>query len=148
MINYIILSLILAAMFLSIVSAAAEIIFRRNSKIGKFFRYFRIRLRELSPFNFCVTAVLLLLWGLIFNDDSSGIFAAVLALFIILFTLHTEDFINLAKHRKKAALCNFSAASKPAAVMTTETPVVKELPLLPAAETTDEKNTDTERENN
>lgn len=116
MINSVILILLAAAMILSIITAAAEPIFKRNSGIGRFFREIRIRLREISLTSFCVTSTLLLLWGVIVHDMVfEGIWTAIVMLFTMLFVLHTEDILDLTKRRKKAKLKKLLPLAKTAA---------------------------------
>lgn len=129
MINYVILILLAAAMILSIITVAAEPIFKRNSGIGRFFREIRIRLREISLASFCVTSVLLLLWGVIVHDMIfEGIWTAIVMLFTIMFVLHTEDILDLTKRRKKAKLKKLLPLAKPAALCEKE---AKEAEILP-----------------
>ncbi|MCM1006741.1 MAG: hypothetical protein NC485_02240 [Ruminococcus flavefaciens] len=129
MINYVILILLAAAMILSIITVAAEPIFKRNSGIGCFFREIRIRLREISLTSFCVTSVLLLLWGVIVHDMIfEGIWTAIVMLFTIMFVLHTEDILDLTKRRKKAKLKKLLPLAKPAALCEKE---AKEAEILP-----------------
>ncbi|MBQ3948660.1 MAG: hypothetical protein K6G20_12010 [Ruminococcus sp.] len=144
MINYIILSILGLGIIASIVTVFAEMICERNSKAGKFFRYFRIRLREISPVNFCVTSVLLIFWGLIFNDDGMGILAAILMLFIMLFILHAEDVIDLTKRRKKAKKAVPLELSAMTPVIEKLTAVAKELPELSPLKTPDDENNEKE----
>ncbi len=142
MINYIILCILGAAMIMSIISALAEMIFRRNSSAGRFFRFFRIRLREVSPMNFCVVSVLLLIWGLIFNDDFPGIWSAILMLFIILFTLRTEDIIDLTKRRKKAKKLTLLPRTKLAPAPSGKPALLRELPELTPMKSSEDENTE------
>lgn len=129
MINSVILILLAAAMILSIITAAAEPFLKRNSGIGSFFRAIRIRLREISLTSFCVTSILLLLWGVIVHDMVfEGIWTAILMLFTILFVLHTEDILDLTKRRKKAKLKNLLPLAKPAVLCEKE---AKETEILP-----------------
>ena len=105
MVNIIILVILLFLLLLSIITVIAEATTKRNSKCGRFFREIRIRLRGISRTSFCVTSILLIFWGLIVKDQNfSGIWAAILTLFAMLFLLHPQDVINLKKLRKKAAL--------------------------------------------
>lgn len=140
MINYIILCILGAAMIMSIISALAEMLFRRNSSAGRFFRFFRIRLREVSPMNFCVVSVLLLIWGLIFNDDFPGIWSAILMLFIILFTLRTEDIIGLTKRRKKAKKLTLLPRTKLAPAPAGKPALLRELPELTPIKSSEDEN--------
>lgn len=142
MINYIILCILGAAMIMSIISALAEMLFRRNSSAGRFFRFFRIRLREVSPMNFCVVSVLLLILGLIFNDDFPGIWSAILMLFIILFTLRTEDIIDLTKRRKKAKKLTLLPRTKLAPAPSGKPALLRELPELTHMKSSEDENTE------
>ncbi|NLT08953.1 MAG: hypothetical protein GXY08_05560 [Ruminococcus sp.] len=130
MINYIILGILALAVVMSIISVFAELICKRNSPVGRFFRFFRIRLREISPMNFCVVSILLLFWGLVFNDDFTGIFAAILMLFIIMFVLRTEDVIDLTKRRKKAKKLALVPMAKAAPLIKDSATLLKELPEM------------------
>ncbi|HRR77377.1 MAG: hypothetical protein IJK31_11215 [Ruminococcus sp.] len=130
MINYIILGILALAVVMSIISFFAELICKRNSPAGKFFRFFRIRLREIAPMNFCVVSILLLFWGLVFSDDFTGIFAAIIMLFIIMFVLRTEDVIDLTKRRKKAKELALVPMAKAAPLMKDNAPLLKELPEM------------------
>ena len=80
--------------------------------------------------NFCVTAVLLLFWGLVFKDDFPGIFAAILMLFIIMFVLRTEDIIDLTKRRKKAGKLALVPMAKSAPLIKDSRAPLRELPEL------------------
>lgn len=127
---------------MSIISALAEMLFRRNSSAGRFFRFFRIRLREVSPMNFCVVSVLLLILGLIFNDDFPGIWSAILMLFIILFTLRTEDIIDLTKRRKKAKKLTLLPRTKLAPAPSGKPALLRELPELTHMKSSEDENTE------
>ncbi len=142
MINYIILGILGLAVAISIISAFAELVCRRNSPAGRFFRFFRIRLREISPMNFCVTAVLLLFWGLVFKDDFPGIFAAILMLFIIMFVLRTEDIIDLTKRRKKAGKLALVPMAKSAPLIKDSRTPLRELPELEPMKSDEDDNND------
>lgn len=131
MINSVILILIAAAMILSIITAAAEPIFKRNSGTGRFFRAIRIRLREISLTSFCVTSILLLLWGVIVHDMVfEGIWTAIVMLFTILFVLHTEDILDFIKRRKKAKLKKLLSPAKLAALCEMKAKEADSLPEL------------------
>ena len=143
-VNYAILGLLCAAVALSVVTAIAELVCKRNSPAGKFFRFFRIRLREISPFNFVVTSLILLFWGLVFNDDFQGIWAAILCLFIILFALRTPDVIDLTKRRKKARKLGLSPLAKPAPA--NGAPLLKELKELEPLASDEEEETNENKE--
>lgn len=122
MINSFILILLAAAMILSIITVAAEPFFKRNSGTGRFFRAIRIRLREISLTGFCVTSILLLLWGVMVHDMVfEGIWTAIIMLFTMLFVLHTEDILDLTRRRKKAKLKNLISFAKPTALCEKET---------------------------
>ncbi|MBQ8349102.1 MAG: hypothetical protein IJY19_05565 [Ruminococcus sp.] len=129
MINSVILILIAAAMILSIITAAAEPFLKRNSGTGRFFRAIRIRLREISLTSFCVTSILLLLWGVIVHDMVfEGIWTAIVMLFTMLFVLHTEDILDFTKRRKKAKLKKLLPPAKLAALCEMK---AKEADILP-----------------
>lgn len=131
MVNTVILILIAAALISSVVTAVAEPFLKRNSASGRFFRAIRIRLREISLTGFCVTAILLILWGLIVHDTFfEGIWAAILMLFVILLILHPEDIFDFTKRRKKARLKNPLPLAKSAKLCETETKLAGILPEL------------------
>lgn len=103
MVNHFIINLFWIVITLSAVSVVAEMLCRRNSKPYRFFRAIWIRLRELSPLSFSVTAILLLFWGLVSGDDNFyGIWMAVTMMFTALIILYAEDFFTFRKKRKKA----------------------------------------------
>lgn len=104
MINYFIIVLLWIIILLSAVSAIAEMIFRRNSKPYKFFRSIWIRLREFSPFNFTVTVLLLLFWGLVSGDDNFyGIWMAATMMLTVVVILYAQNLFTFRKKRKKAS---------------------------------------------
>lgn len=103
MLNFIILALLWAALGMSIICTAAEMICRKNSGIYRFFRAIWIRLRELSLMNVCVTSLLLLFWGLASGDDNFyGIWQAILLMFAMNILLRPDDIFLFRKRRKKA----------------------------------------------
>ncbi len=125
MINYFIIALLWIIILLSAVSAIAEMIFRRNSKPYRFFRSIRIRLREFSPFNFTVTSLLILLWGLVSGDDNFyGIWTAIAMMLTIAVILYAEYLFTFRRKRKKAS----KAAKLPSAAVK-KTSAAKETPL-------------------
>ncbi|EWM52527.1 hypothetical protein [Ruminococcus flavefaciens] len=102
MINYIILGLLGAVFVLSIITVITEYFLKKNSAAGRFFRSIRIRLREKSRTSFCVTAAVLLIFGLAAGDDNFRlIFAALLIMLLTLAVLHPEDFLSVFRHRRK-----------------------------------------------
>lgn len=104
MINYFIIVLLWIIILLSAVSAIAEMIFRRNSKPYKFFRSIWIRLREFSPFNFTVTVLLLLFWGLVSGDNNFyGIWMAAAMMLTVVVILYAQNLFTFRKKRKKAS---------------------------------------------
>lgn len=104
MINYFIIVLLWIIILLSAVSTIAETIFRRNSKPYKFFRSIWIRLREFSPFNFTVTVLLLLFWGLVSGDDNFyGIWMAAAMMLTVVVILYAQNLFTFRKKRKKAS---------------------------------------------
>lgn len=103
MINYLIIALLWAAIILSVVSVAAEMICRRNSESYHFFRAIWIRLRGFSPLSFAVTSILLLFWGLVSGDDNfCGIWMSIAMMLAILVVVHPEDLFSFKKRRKRS----------------------------------------------
>jgi hypothetical protein len=142
MINSVILIILAAAVILSIITAAAEPFLKRNSGLGRFFRAIRIRLREISLTGFCVTAVLLLLWGAIVHDMTfEGIWTAIAMLFAILLILHTEDIFDFTKRRKKAGLKKTLPLAKTTRFCEKETKLAKILPELAPMKMSGNENT-------
>lgn len=132
MINYFIIALLWIIILLSAVSAIAEMIFRRNSKPYRFFRAIWIRLREFSPFNFTVTVLLLLFWGLVSGDDNFyGIWMAAAMMLTVVVILYAQNLFTFRKKRKKASKAAKlpSAAGKKASAAK-ETPLANKTPVL------------------
>ena len=103
MINYIILGLLAAVCFVSIIAVAAEYFVEKNTAVGRMLRAVRIRLREKSRTGFCVTAAVLLIFALVTGDDEKPkLLAALLIMLLTLIVLHPEDFISIFRHRRKA----------------------------------------------
>ena len=102
MLNYIIFGLLAAICFASIITVATEPFFSINSGIGRIFREVRIRLREKSRSSFCVTAGVLLVFGLVFDENMRDIFVALGVMLLTLIVLHPEDFIAMFRTRRKA----------------------------------------------
>ncbi len=124
MINMIILYVLLFFLVLSLLTVIAEMLTKRNTASGRFFRCIRIRLRELSLTAVCAASAILLIWGLIIGDDNfSGIWIAILILLTMLFVLHPEAVLNVRKRRKKAV-------KKQLAGTVRELPAAKEASLL------------------
>lgn len=126
MLNFIILALLWAALGVSVICTAAEMICRRNSGIYRFFRTIWIRLRELSLMRVCVTSLLLLFWGLASGDDNFyGIWQAILLMLTMNIILRPDDIFSFRKRRKKARrskkICSMTKILK------------KELPETPLA---------------
>lgn len=125
MINYFIIVLLWIIILLSAVSAIAEMIFRRNSKPYKFFRSIWIRLREFSPFNFTVTVLLLLFWGLVSGDDNFyGIWMAAAMMLTVVVILYAQNLFTFRKKRKKA-----SKMAKPSFIVRKKASIAKEASL-------------------
>ncbi len=105
MFNYIILVLLIVILVLSIILVITENMFVRNSNEDKFLRKYRLILREKSGTSFCLGAGFLLIIGLITGDCNFYLIrAAIGILFVTLAVLHSEDFFNTRKSRKKASL--------------------------------------------
>lgn len=119
MINYFIIILLWITIVLSASSAIAEMIFPRNSKPYSFFRAVWIRLREFSPFNFTVTASLLIFWGLVSGDDNFyGIWMAVAMMFVIVVILYAEYLFTFRRKRKKSSFAKDTPLAKKTPVLT------------------------------
>ena len=107
MINYIILGLLCAVLILSIITVLTEFFIGKNTGAGRFFRAIRIRLREKSRTSFCVTAIVLLIFGLAAGDDRKLMLLAALGIMLVtLMVLHPEDFLSIFRHRSKAGKKN------------------------------------------
>lgn len=102
MLNYIIFGVLAAICFASIITVVAEPFFLINSDTGRILREVRIRLRERSRSSFCVTAGVLLVFGLVFDENMRDIFAALGVILLTLVVLHPEDFIAMFRTRRKA----------------------------------------------
>ncbi len=104
MVNYVILGLASLFFLVSLITVIAEPLTGRNTAPGRFFRWFRIRCRDFSLMNFCVTAPLLLLWGLAVGDDSFRfIWLFIGILLLTLIVLHAEAVFCRCRKRRKAA---------------------------------------------
>lgn len=142
MINSVILIILAATAILSIITAVTEPFLKRNSGSGRFFRAIRIRLREISLTSFCVTAVLLLLWGVIVHDMTfEGIWAAIAMLFAILLILHTDDIFDFTKRRKNAGLKKLLPLAKTTRFCEKETKFAEILPELTPMKLSESENT-------
>ena len=107
MINYIILGLLCAVLILSIITVMTEFFIGKNTGAGRFLRAIRIRLREKSRTSFCVTAcvtaIVLLIFGLAAGDDRKLMLLAALGIMLVtLMVLHPEDFLSIFRTRRKA----------------------------------------------
>lgn len=103
MFNYIVLILLSAFLALAILTVFIELIGRRWSAVGLFFRSIRIRMREISPLSVCTSSIVLLIFGLAVGDDCFiGIWCAIALMFASLAVLNFEDLFDLRKRRKKA----------------------------------------------
>lgn len=103
MLNYFIVILLWTAVILSAVSAAAEMLFRRNTAPHRFFRAIWIRLREFDTLSFGVISAILLFWGVAVGDDNFyGIWMAIAMMLAVLTAVHAEDLFIFKKRRKKA----------------------------------------------
>lgn len=122
----------IAAVTLSV----SELFCKRNSKAGRFIRFFLIRLREHSLTRFFVLSILLIFWGLVVcHLDPVGIWTIILLLFTLLLTVHPEVFLTFRKHRKKAEKKNRAVRitkKAPETADSKETSVLPELtPITP-----------------
>lgn len=103
MINYIIFGVLVAVCLVSIIVVVSEYFVPRNTCAGRVLRAVRIRLREKSRTSFCVTAAVILIFALAAGDDEMRMILAALAVMLLtLIVLHTEDFLGIFRHRKKA----------------------------------------------
>ena len=102
MINYIIFGIIAVILIASIITVITEYFVPKNSPAGRVLRAVRIRLREKSRTSFCVTAIVLLIFGLVVHDNFRMLFAALGAMLLTLFILHPEDFTSIFRQRRKA----------------------------------------------
>jgi len=103
MINYIIFGLLCAVLVLSIITVITEFFIGKNTGAGRFLRAIRIRLREKSRTSFCVTAIVLLIFGLVAGDDNKLMLLAALGIMLVtLIVLHPEDFLSIFRTRRKA----------------------------------------------
>ncbi len=144
MINYIIIYALIAALIVSMITVLAELVTKRNSAAGKFFRAIRIRLREISRTSFCATALILLFWSLVSGDVEKGtVLAAILIIFATLFVLHPTDILVLIKRRKKAQKKKLLPLTPVLSTNVGEVPEAKLLPeLTPAAADAEDKETE------
>lgn len=102
MINYIILTVLAAVCLASIITVGAEPFVPKNTDAGRIFRAVRIRLREKSRTSFCVSAAVILIFGLAAGDDEKTKLLAALAIMLLtLIVLHPEDFLSVFRHRRK-----------------------------------------------
>ena len=102
MLYYIIIGITLIMLIGSLITVIPERLLRRNSAIGKVFRFIRIRLREISRTSFCVISIVTLLLGLIFHGNIKMLLIAVGIMLLTLVILHPEDIIFMFRTRKKA----------------------------------------------
>ena len=103
MINYIIFGLLAAIFAVSLMTVTAEYFVPKNTAAGRALRAVRIRLREKSRTSFCVTAAVLLIFGLVAHDNFKWLFAALGVMLLTLIVLHPGDFISIFRHRRKAS---------------------------------------------
>ena len=103
MINYIILGMLAVMCIVSLITVAAEPFVPKNSGAGRVLRAVMIRLREKSRTSFCVTAIVLLIFGLVAHDNFRKLFIALGIMLLTLMILHPEDFLSIFRHRRKAA---------------------------------------------
>lgn len=103
MVNYIILVLLAAICAVSFITVITEYFVPKNSGIGRILRGIRIRLREKSRTSFCVTAIVLLIFGLVAHDNFPKLFLALGIILITLVILHPEDFTSIFRQRRKAS---------------------------------------------
>ena len=103
MFNYIVLILLTAFLAMAILTVFIELIGKRWTAAGLFFRSIRIRMREISPLSVCTSSIVLLIFGLVVGDDCFiGIWTAIALMFASLAVLNFEDLFDLRKRRKKA----------------------------------------------
>lgn len=111
MVNYVILGLASLFFLVSLITVIAEPLTGRNTAPGRFFRWFRIRCRDFSLMNFCVTAPLLLLWGLAVGDDSFRfIWLFIGILLLTLIVLHAEAVFLPVQEAQKSSKARSAAA--------------------------------------
>ncbi|MBR6967233.1 MAG: hypothetical protein IKH78_01770 [Ruminococcus sp.] len=103
MINYIILGLLAAVFAVSLITVVTEYFVPKNTGAGRALRAVRIRLREKSRTSFCVTAAVLLIFGLVAHDNFRWLFAALGVMLLTLIVLHPGDFLSIFRHRRKAS---------------------------------------------
>ena len=106
MINYIIFGIIAVILIASIITVITEYFVPKNSPAGRVLRAVRIRLREKSRTSFCVTAIVLLIFGLAVHDNFPKLFLAMGIMLLTLVILHPEDFLGIFRHRSKASKKN------------------------------------------
>ena len=102
MLNFIIFGVLAAVCFVSIIVVAVELFMPKNTNLGRIIYNVRVRLREKSRTSFCVTAMVLLTFGLVFDGNMHDIFVALGVMLLTLIVLHPEDFIAMFRTRKKA----------------------------------------------
>ena len=103
MFNQIVLLLLTIFLITAFITVLAEPLGRRWTAVGLFFRWIRIRMREISPLSVCTSSVVLLIFGLAIGDDCFiGIWTAIALMFSSLALLNFEDLLDLRKRRKKA----------------------------------------------
>ncbi|WP_295081840.1 hypothetical protein [Ruminococcus sp.] len=103
MVNYIILGLLAAVCAVSLITVITEYFVPKNSGVGRMLRAVRIRLREKSRTSFCVTAIVLLIFGLIVHGNFPKLFIALGIMLITLVILHPEDFLSIFRQRRRAS---------------------------------------------
>ena len=103
MVNYIILGLLAVVCAISFITVITECFVLKNSSVGRMLRAVRIRLREKSRTSFCVTALVLLIFGLIVHDNFPKLLIAIVIMLLTLIILHPEDFLSIFKQRRKAS---------------------------------------------
>ena len=102
MLNYIIFGVLAAVCLVSIIVVIAEPFVPKNTDAGRVLRAVRIRLREKSRTSFCVSAAVILIFGLAAGDDEKTKLLAALAIMLLtLIVLHPEDFLSVFRHRRK-----------------------------------------------
>lgn len=102
MVNRIILYILLTILCLSIILVIFEPLLSKNSFFGRFFRFFRIRLREKSRTSFCFTSIMILLFSLITHDTNyKMMFCAIGIMFVTLFVLRPMDILSVFRIRKR-----------------------------------------------
>ena len=103
MVNYIILGLLAAVCFVSFIAVITECFVPKNSGVGRMLRAVRIRLREKSLTSFCVSTIVLLIFGLIVHDNFMKLLMAIGIILITLLILHPEDFLCIFRQRRRAS---------------------------------------------